>query len=66
MAGKRYDPIYAFVRHYGWPGLILKPLADMFEALSANYAGGSNVTLVNAAITDSDGNRMMARVSRQA
>src|SRR3954453_6805734 len=59
MDGKRFDPIYAFVKHYGWSGLALEPLPDLFAALEANYAGNRNVTLVNAALTDADGEREM-------
>jgi FkbM family methyltransferase len=66
MDGKRFDPIYAFVKRYGWKGLVLEPLPDLFEALAANYAGSGNVTLVNAALTETDGERDMVRVRRQA
>jgi FkbM family methyltransferase len=65
MDGKRFDPIYAFVKHYGWKGVILEPLADLFAELARNYAG-NGVTLVNAALTDEDGERAMLRVRRQA
>jgi hypothetical protein len=64
MDGKRFDPIYAFVKHYQWKGLILEPLPDLFEALAANYVGSEGVTLVNAALTDSDGEHEMFRVRR--
>ena len=66
MDGKRFDPIYAFVKHYRWKGIILEPLPDLFEALAANYAGNEGVVLVNAALTDSDGEHEMFRVRRQA
>src|SRR5215218_9262482 len=66
MDGKRFDPIYSFVKQYGWNGLALEPLPDLFAALEANYAGNRNVTLVNAALTDTDGEREMVRVQRQA
>lgn len=66
MDGKRFDPVYAFVKHYGWRGLILEPLADLFAALSANYRGSVGVTLVQAAMTDRDGRRDMVRVDRVA
>lgn len=66
MDGKRYDPVYAFIKHYRWRGLILEPLPDLFEALSRNYAGCDGVTLVNAALTEADGERTMLRVGREA
>lgn len=66
MDGKRYDPIYMFVRHYRWRGIVLEPLRDLFDELTANYAGLPQVTLVNAALTDTDGERSMLRIPRQA
>jgi FkbM family methyltransferase len=66
MDGKRYDPIYAFMRHYRWHGLLLEPLPDLFAELTRNYAGQPNVTLVNAAIAETDGDRPMLRVRREA
>ena len=66
MDGKRFDPIYAFVKHYRWKGIILEPLPDLFETLAANYAGTERVILVNAALTDRDGEHEMFRVQRQA
>ncbi len=66
MDGKRYDPVYAFIKHYRWRGFILEPLPDLFEALSRNYAGFGGVTLVNAALTAADGRGTMLRVGREA
>lgn len=66
MDGKRYDPIYAFAKHYRWHGLIMEPLPDLFGALAAHYAGRPEVTLVNAALTESDGTGEMVRVKREA
>jgi FkbM family methyltransferase len=66
MDGKRFDPIYPFVKHYRWQGVILEPLPDLFETLTANYVGSTGVTLVNAALADADGERTMFRVRRQA
>jgi FkbM family methyltransferase len=66
MDGKRFDPIFAFVRHYGWRGIALEPLADLFADLSRNYAGSAGVTLVNAALADQNGERSMLRVRRKA
>jgi FkbM family methyltransferase len=66
MDGKRFDPVYAFVRHYNWRGLILEPLPDLFARLQENYAGQARVTLVNAALTDTEGELVMHRVDRKA
>ncbi len=66
MDGKRFDPIYAFVKHYRWQGVILEPLPDLFAALTANYANAPHVTLLNAALMDFDGAQDITRVSRAA
>ena len=66
MDGKGFDPVYAFVKHYRWSGVILEPLPDLFAALAANYADAPRVTLLNAALMDADGTREMVRVSRVA
>ena len=65
MDGKRFDPIYAFVKHYRWSGVILEPLPDLFAALTQNYADAPQVTLLNAALMDFDGTREITRVSRE-
>ncbi len=66
MDGKRFDPIYAFTKHYRWSGIILEPLPDLFAALTANYANAPQVTLVNAALMDTDGTQQITRVTRAA
>ena len=66
MDGKHFDPIYAFVKHYRWAGVILEPLPDLFAALAANYADAPQVTLLNAALMDHDGTRQITRVTRDA
>ncbi len=66
MDGKRFDPIYAFTKHYRWSGLILEPLPDLFAALTANYANAPQVILVNAALMDTDGTQQITRVTRAA
>ena len=66
MDGKRFDPVYAFVKHYRWSGVILEPLPDLFAALAGNYADAPQVTLLNAALMQTDCTREMTRVSRAA
>ena len=66
MDGKRHDPIYPFVKHYRWRGVILEPLPDLHEALAQNYDGHEHVTLIRAALLDRDGGREMLRVRRDA
>ncbi len=66
MDGKRFDPIYAFVKHYRWSGVIMEPLPDLFAALAQNYADAPQVTLLNAALMEFDGTRDITRVTRAA
>jgi len=60
--GRRFDPIFPFVRRYGWKGVLAEPLPDIFELLKANYAGHDGVVFENAAITEKDETREMHRV----
>ena len=66
MDGKRFDPVHAFIRHYGWHSVILEPLPDLFAALAETYRDCSDVTLVNAALVAADGPATMTRVDRDA
>lgn len=60
--GRRFDPIHHFVKRYGWRGVLVEPLADIFEMLKTNYAGQEGLAFENAAITESDGTRPISRV----
>lgn len=48
--GVSNDPIYPFLREYGWRGIAVEPLEPVFEALRQNYAGFPGVVLERAAI----------------
>lgn len=60
--GRRYDPIYHFVRRYGWTGVLVEPLPDIFEMLGANYEGQDGLVFENAAVTEQDETREIHRV----
>jgi FkbM family methyltransferase len=66
MDGKRFDPVYAFIKHYRWRAWILEPLPDLFAALAAHYAGHDHATPVPAALLPRDGVATMHRVPREA
>lgn len=66
MDGKRFDPVHAFVAHYGWRSVILEPLPDLFAALRDTYRDHPNVTPVEAALLPADGPATMTRVDRDA
>ena len=60
--GKRHDSLSPFMLKYPWRGVLLEPLPDIFAALRDNYAKRDNVTLLNAALADRDGEMAFYRV----
>jgi FkbM family methyltransferase len=62
--GKTNDPVYPYFVGYGWRGLLVEPLVDVFEqSLKHTYAGYSNVALVNAALAPTEGSLPFYRVA---
>lgn len=55
--GRTEDPIYPLVREFGIRGIVVEPQLQMLETLRANYADQPQVTVVNAAVADSEGTR---------
>jgi len=53
--GVTHDPLYPFVRDFGWRGIMVEPIPEAFAALERNYAGFGDVALVQAAIGLVDG-----------
>lgn len=53
--GVTHDPLYPFVRDFGWRGIMVEPVPESFAALERNYAGFGDITLVQAAIGLADG-----------
>lgn len=62
MDGKSYDPIYPFIRHYGWKGILVEPLPDMLEKAKANYEGQPGLIFENVAITEQPEQRVIYRI----
>ncbi|MGI9265702.1 MAG: FkbM family methyltransferase [Gammaproteobacteria bacterium] len=60
--GKRLDPIHSFVQRYRWQGILVEPLADLFELLKATYGNRDDLILENVAITEKDETRHISRV----
>ena len=48
--GVSNDPIYPFLREYGWRGIAVEPLEPVFAELQRNYARFPGVALERAAI----------------
>jgi FkbM family methyltransferase len=62
--GKTNDPVHRYLTGYGWRGLLVEPLVDVFEQdLKKTYANYSNVTLVNVALAPTDGSLPLYRVA---
>jgi FkbM family methyltransferase len=53
--GVTHDPLYPFVRDFGWRGIMVEPVPEAFKELERNYAKFRDVTLVQAAIGPIDG-----------
>ena len=60
--GVSNDPLFRFVNEYGWRGILVEPLPEVFELLKKNYAGKANLKFVNAAISEQDGFRTLYTV----
>jgi hypothetical protein len=46
------DPIYPFIKKYGWRGIAVEPVPYVFAQLQRNYAGLEGVILENAAVSN--------------
>src|SRR6266481_6003650 len=46
--GVSNDPLYKFVIEYGWAGILVEPLPQVFEVLRRNYADKPNLKFLNA------------------
>jgi hypothetical protein len=44
--GVTHDPLYPFVRDFGWRGIMVEPIPEAFAALERNYANFADVALV--------------------
>jgi len=56
------DPLYRFVVRFGWEGILLEPLPEVYEILTDTYRGNEKLLLLNAAISDQDGRRTIYTV----
>lgn len=53
--GVANDPLHDTVRSRGWSGLLVEPIPQLFEQLTANYRGVPGITTANVAIGTEDG-----------
>lgn len=66
MDGVAFDPVHALIRTFGWHGVLVEPMPDMFEALKKNYAGCEGLAFVNKAVAEHDGEIEMTRIDPKA
>jgi FkbM family methyltransferase len=53
--GVKNDPIHAYIRQYGWQGVLIEPIPAIFEELKQNYEGVPNLIFEMVGIADTDG-----------
>jgi FkbM family methyltransferase len=62
MDGRSLDPLYATARKFGWRGMLVEPLKDLFERLKKNYENDPKLIFENVAISDTHETRTLYRV----
>jgi len=62
--GFKADPMYLYVRKYGWKGILVEPVSYIFEKLKENYKGIKNISFENVAIGDKDGYKNFFRLKK--
>ncbi len=60
--GKRHDPIFPYVKEYGWRGILVEPVPSYFARLKHNYRSFPQLIFENTAISETDGVRDFYRV----
>jgi FkbM family methyltransferase len=61
--GVSNDPLHKFVKRFNLEGILLEPLPEVFGLLERNYAGQPNLKLINAALSETDGQRTIYSIS---
>jgi len=56
------DPIYKWIKKYGWQGILVEPQKEGFERLKINYRENVNLRLENEAIAETTGQRPLYKV----
>jgi FkbM family methyltransferase len=64
--GFAFDPLYETVVKYGWRGLLIEPLPDLFAQLRRTYEGREGMIFENVAVADCTGTKEMIRVDPEA
>ena len=62
--GHTNDPVHPYFKHFGWSGLLVEPLVDVFEnELTKTYEGNPRVRLENVALAQTQGQLPLYRVA---
>ena len=59
------DPLYPWIKKFGWHAVLLEPIPEVFGLLEKNYDGQQGVTLMNAALDERDGTRTLYVVEHE-
>ena len=62
--GKIGDPVHFFIKRDRWTGIILEPQRNVFEhELKKTYKNNKRIRLINAALDQQDGSRILYKIS---
>jgi FkbM family methyltransferase len=64
--GVQNDPISRFIRHHDCRGILIEPQPSAFERLRGNFADFPRIELLNAAIDETSGSRVLYSVAADA
>ena len=53
------DPIAEYIREYQWKGILLEPQTEQYQKLVAYYRDNSGLTILNRALSDTEGQRRL-------
>lgn len=62
MDGVSHDDLHPYIMCFDWRGVLVEPLADMFDKLISNYEGKLGLEFECSAITEVDGETEIYRV----
>lgn len=61
--GVVHDPLHLVIRTYGWTGVLVEPVPDLYSRLRANYAGVPGLHFENVAIGTEEGTMALYTVT---
>lgn len=64
--GIRHDPIHKYIVQNNWNGVLVEPIPEYFERLKNTYNNHPNLQLLNCAISNKDGVRIIYDISSHA